>query len=666
MGDSPGTPTDDALHASEARYRLLVDHAPVSFYVHDGETILFANRAFARLLGYRAPQELVGQSLFALLHPDDHGWVKARIERLRTQASDGFNAPVLGRLLRTDGSVVHVEVVAAPTELDGRPAIQVVALDVTDRERAEQAVRDRDAALRRSEAQLIRAQRVAKLGSWESDLVDHRLQWSDELYRIFELDRDRAPARRETWLAVVHPEDRDAVITAYETSVRTRTPAVLTYRLLLPDGRIKHLHQHVETEYDEAGQPVRSIGTVQDVTEREQAAAERVLLETQLRHAQRMDALGTLAAGIAHDFNNILTAIMANAAFALRDLDPSHRARESLAAISIAGSRAADLVRQILTVGRRQPPQMYVVEIPAILGEALKLLRATIPTDVEITTDIAVDTPCISADATQLHQVLMNLCTNAWHAMQGRAGRIDIRTSRVTLDADAARLDAELRPGTYALITVSDTGAGMEPATLERIFDPFFTTKSAGEGSGLGLSVVHGIVKGHAGVVTATSSPGHGTTFQVYFPAIDAQPDEPIRSTPHEAPPSDLPRRVLLVDDEAAIVGVFSRELTELGFEVTAFTRPLEALEVMRSSVVPFDVVVTDHRMPELSGVELAREIRRLLPDVPIVMMSGHLSDEVRGEGARLGISRFLDKPCSVAQVAELLERMTATRPAHR
>jgi PAS domain S-box-containing protein len=650
---------DEALRSSDARYRLLVDHAPVSFYVHDGTTIMFANRAFAKLLGYSAPLELVGQPLFVLLHPDDRGWIQGRIERLRAEAGDGFNAPVLGRLLGADGSVVHVEVVAAPTEFEGRPSILVVALDVTDRQRAEQA-------LRRSEAQLSKAQRVAKLGSWESDLVDHRLQWSDELYRIFELDGERVPARRDTWLAVVHPEDRDAVIAAYEMSLKTRMPAAFTYRLRLPDGRIKHLHQHTETEYDGAGQPIRSLGTVQDVTEQENAAADRQLLETQLHHAQRMDALGTLAAGIAHDFNNILTAITANVSFALRKVGPSDAARESLDAISIAGARAAELVRQILTVGRRQPHQMRVVAIPAIICEALKLLRATIPTAVAIITDIAADTPCISADATQLHQVLMNLFTNSWQAMNGRAGTIHIRTSHVTLDADAARVDPELRPGRYALITVGDTGSGMDAPTLERIFDPFFTTKPVGEGSGLGLSVVHGIVKGHGGVVRATSSPGHGTTFQLYFPAVERSVEERPRSTTQPVARSEHQRRVLLVDDEAAIVRVFTRELTELGFQVSGFTRPREALEVIRSSDVPFDVVVTDQRMPELSGFDLAREIRQIGRDVPILLMSGHLSDELLGEGTALGISRFVGKPCSIDEIAALLEELVATRTAHR
>jgi len=652
-----------ALRTSETRYRLLVDHAAVTLYVHDGKSILFANGAFARLLGYDSPLELVGRSLFGLVHPDDRGEVKGRIERLQTAARPGFNTPFRGRLIRSDGGVVHLEVVASPTEFEGRPAIQVVALDVTARERAQEIIRQRDAALRTSEARLSEAQRIAKLGSWEADLVDHKLLWSDELFRIFELDRDHLPTR-DTWLATVHPDDRAAVLADFQSSVAARVRSELTYRLQFADGRIKHVHQRMETVYDEAGRPIRSMATVQDVTEREQAAADRVLLETQLHHAQRMEALGTLAAGIAHDFNNILTAIMANASLALLDVGLSHRVRESLGEISTAGSRAAALVQQILAVRRREPQQTRVVALPAIIDEALMLVRATIPATVEIATDFAVDTPSIAADPTQIHQVMMNLCTNAWHAMAGQPGRLGIQTFGLTVDADAKRIHPELEPGRYAVVTVSDTGTGMDPATLERIFDPFFTTKPVGEGSGLGLAVVHGIVKGHAGVVTVVSSPGNGTTFQLYVPAVDAAVDVVASSPPRPKPRRDVERRVLLVDDEASIIGVMKRSLESLGFEVSAFTRPLEALEAVRSGTARFDAVVTDHRMPGMSGSDLTRELRSLDPGLPVITMSGYLSDKVVEEGTQLGVARFLNKPCSIEELAELLESVLATRPS--
>ncbi len=638
------------LRSREERYRLLVDNAPVPLYVHDGERLLFANRACGKLMGYEL-ENLVGRPLTDIVHPDERARVQERIAQLRQTAETGYNSPILGRIVRADGELVFVEVVAAMVSYEGRPAIQVVAIDVSERERAREAVRERDAALQKAVEQLAEAQRIAHLGYWEYDLLSSTVEWSDETFRIFELDRDVRPTR-DLWLAAVHPDDRPALAAGFGAAMSTQTSISLTYRLALPGDRIKHVFQHVRFESDDRGAVARAVGTVQDVSDREVAAAERAALEAQLRHAQRLESLGTLAAGIAHDFNNLLTAILANAELATRSLAEGHPVHENLAAIGAAGARATELVRQILMVGRRQAARRTTVDPAVVAEEALRLLRATLRENVELVARISPDTPSITADATQLLQVLMNLCTNAWQALEGQRGRIEIGVRGVALDEAALRGRPQLAPGLHAEITVTDTGKGMAAETVERVFDPFFTTKPVGVGSGLGLAVVHGIVQSHQGAIEVTSEPGQGTTFRLYFPASAGV----AASVPRDrTPPAPRPLRVMLVDDEAAIVSVFTHALQALGFTVTAFTRAADALGELQARAGSFDVVVSDHRMPEMSGLELAREVRRIAPELPLVLMSGNLDARALERSALLGVVHHLPKPCSLEQLSSTL-----------
>jgi signal transduction histidine kinase len=282
------------------------------------------------------------------------------------------------------------------------------------------------------------------------------------------------------------------------------------------DGRIFEvftLPQRIE------GKIVGRIFSYRDITERIQNEQARAKLETQLQHAQKMEAIGTLAGGIAHDFNNILSSITCNIELARGDIDPNHPAQESLSDMTIAARRAADLVKQILTFSRQQVPECKLVVIEPILHEALKLIRASVPTTIEIKLATQPELPAILADPTQIHQVVMNLCTNAWHAIGNRTGTIDIQARIVTIDGPLADENQDLHPGKYLRLSVSDTGCGMDAATSEHAFEPFFTTKTPDKGTGLGLSVVHGIVRGHGGAIAVTSEPGKGTIFHLYFPA---------------------------------------------------------------------------------------------------------------------------------------------------
>ncbi|MBI5556688.1 MAG: response regulator [Deltaproteobacteria bacterium] len=373
---------------------------------------------------------------------------------------------------------------------------------------------------------------------------------------------------------------------------------------------------------------------------------EQSLLQEQLRQAQKMEAIGTLAGGIAHDFNNILTPIIGYTELSLAKIGVSHPVAHDLAQILQASQRAKELVKQILTFSRQSSQERKPLQIHHLVKEVIKLLRASLPSSIEIRQNIAEDGGSILADPTQIHQILMNLCTNAYQAMrQNSSGLLGIRLSGVTFtEADARATVLHLAPGPYVLLEVSDTGCGMDPATRDKIFEPYFTTKPKGEGTGMGLAVVHGIVTSCGGHVSAYSEPGRGTAFHVYLPAIRGGRQSP-RPPSEETLPRGNGERILVVDDEETIVKLEQRILEELGYQVTAFTSCEEALKVIRTTPDDIDLIVTDMTMPKINGLNLAREAKGLRPDLPVILCTGFselLSEEDAGQ---YGICRYLMKP---------------------
>jgi signal transduction histidine kinase/ActR/RegA family two-component response regulator len=397
--------------------------------------------------------------------------------------------------------------------------------------------------------------------------------------------------------------------------------------------------------------------TVVDITERKK-------LEQQLRVSQRLEAVGQLAAGIAHDFNNILTAITGNAKLALADLPPAlpcdHPVRQNLAEIEKAGARATKVVRQILAYSRQDNSKPEVIEVAPVASEALKLLRAVLPAGVDIRTQFSADVPAVSADSTQLHQILMNLATNAADAMQERGGVIEVSVDAITVSRDLMQTCADLHEGRYTRLSVTDTGCGMSRSTLEHIFDPFFTTKPQGQGTGLGLSVVHGIMKNHGGAVTVYSDLGKGTTFRLYFPATDGTPSE----TPL-VPLTELNghgERVLYVDDEEPLVMLMTRMMERLGYMVTGCTDPAKALSLFRPRPQDFDVVVSDLSMPGMSGLDLASELLKIQPDLPILIASGYIRADDNEKVRKMGLPDIVLKPDTVEDLGRTLHDLLARR----
>ncbi len=379
-------------------------------------------------------------------------------------------------------------------------------------------------------------------------------------------------------------------------------------------------------------------------------------LEQQLRQAQKMEAIGTLAGGIAHDFNNILSVIIGYAEMAALNLPPESEATKAIEEVTRAGSRAADLVRQILTFSRRSEKSFQPLRLQGLLKEALKLLRASIPTSVEIQQNIDSTCRSVLADATQMHQLIMNLCTNAYHAMLEQGGTLKVSLSEVELGPGDLGNKIELQPGVYVRLLVSDTGHGMDKATMAKIFEPYFTTKTMGQGTGLGLAIVHGIVKAMKGAVTVYSEVGVGTTFHVYFPLAPGEAAPPAVTAEQGIPRGS--ERLLVVDDEESLAQLFAQILSSLGYQVTIFTNSLEALAFFEKAPEAVDLVVTDMTMPHLNGTQLAQRLTAIRPELPVILCTGfsELLDESTIHSC--GIQAMVMKPVSRARVARVIREV--------
>jgi signal transduction histidine kinase/ActR/RegA family two-component response regulator len=378
-------------------------------------------------------------------------------------------------------------------------------------------------------------------------------------------------------------------------------------------------------------------------------------LEAQLRHAKRLETIGTLAGGIAHDFNNILTPILGYANMALQDTPPTSETHSDIQHVIKGAGRAKDLVNQILTFSRQGEQERKLVEISEVVAEALKLLRASLPSTIEFRESI--DTKCgtVLADSTQIHQVIMNLCANAFHAMKDKGGVLEVKLGLVEVDAELVRLHTNLHQGTYVRLTVSDTGRGMDSETRDRVFDPFFTTKEIGEGTGLGLSVVHGIVASHGGEITVYSEPGVGTTFHVYLPQSDGGVEEEL---PEEKVIATGEERVLFVDDDEEVAHMANRTLGRLGYQVTVRTDSVEARDTFRHNPDKFDIVITDQTMPKMTGVELAKELLSIRPDLPIILISGFSQMFTAEKIKSAGIREFIMKPIIASELSQTIRRV--------
>lgn len=471
-----------------------------------------------------------------------------------------------------------------------------------------------------------------------------------------------------TCYKMTHNRDKPCTGAEHPCSIaevkKTGKPAILEHRHPGEDGSERFYEIYAYPIFDRKGGMAKVIEYCVDITDKKSAEAEQERMTVQLLHMQKMEAIGTLAGGIAHDFNNILTAIIGYSEMALYNVPEEGKLRGFLGKILEGGNRARKLVQQILSFSRQTKTARAPVKIQTTVQEALTLLRASIPTTIEIRTNIDEECGAVLADTTQIHQVVMNLGTNAYHAMRKTGGVLGVSLKHVEIKRDGrTTAGLVLGPGEYLKLEVSDTGHGMEQAVLKRIFEPFFTTKETGEGSGMGLAVVHGIVKSHGGHITVYSEPNIGTTFNVYLPVYKSGLEEQKAEISHETFPSfeSLPggdERILLVDDEAEIVSMGRQILEKLGYKVRTFTNSLEALEAFNAHPEAFDLIITDMNMPLMNGTELAGKILAIRPDMPIVLCTG-FSELIDGDRAKvLGIREYVMKPMLIAEIAVVIRKV--------
>ncbi|RPI77124.1 MAG: hybrid sensor histidine kinase/response regulator [Desulfobacteraceae bacterium] len=392
-----------------------------------------------------------------------------------------------------------------------------------------------------------------------------------------------------------------------------------------------------------------------DNSARKQAEEERLRLESQLQKSQKLEAIGTLAGGIAHDFNNILYAIIGNAEMSLYDLPEASPARYPVEQVLKASFRARDLVRQILAFSRQAEKEIKPVQVNMIVKEALKLLRATLPATIEIRHRMSALRNTVLGDPTQIHQVVMNLCTNAHHAMLEKGGTLEVNMNDVDLDAGMGTKYPGLKPGSYLKLAITDTGQGMRPEIRERIFDPYFTTKDKSVGTGLGLAVVHGIVKDLGGIISVHSEPGQGSTFEVFLPLVHME------SLPEIPAPEAIPRgreRILFVDDEEDIANLALRILEHLGYKVVVKTGSIQALEAFKADPDCFDLIITDMTMPQMTGDRLATAVMALRPGMPVILCTGYSERISEKQAKALGIKAFVMKPLVMREIAKTIRQV--------
>lgn len=542
-------------------------------------------------------------------------------------------------------------------------------------------------AMRRGATDYLLKDRVARLGSavmraleqkrlrderrqtveelrWKTALLEAQLDSSlDGILVVDNRGKKVLQNRRmnELWKLPPHiVEDKDDAAQIVFVTNRTKNPRQFVEKVAylyahpdevshdeieLVDGTI--LDRYSSPVRDQAGHYYGRIWSFRDITEKR-------TLEAQFRQAQKMESIGQLAGGIAHDFNNILSAMTGNIFLAKLEAADNPSLSEYLEEMSKATRRASDLVSQILTFSRQNKQEREPVQINHVVLEALKLLRASVPATIRIQTELT-DTPKVLANTTAIHQVMMNLGTNAWHAMRGQPGTLKVEMSAVELDESLVKTHPDLRPGRYVRLSVSDTGCGMDGATMERIFEPFFTTKPVGEGTGLGLAVVHGIMQSHDGSISVSSRPGEGTTFHLYFPVFESETSVgEIESSPI---PHGHGERILFVDDEEALARVGKKVLEKIGYSVTTMTNPLEAFAAVRDQPEYFNLVVTDLTMPVMDGAKLGGQMLQIQPRLAILLTTGYNSAMTADRARELGFRELLIKPATTRVLAEAVHQ---------
>ena len=633
------------LRESEATHKEMIANISdvIAIMGSDG-TIKYKSPNIEKWFGWH-PEDLVGTDGWETVHSDDLERIQKDFFTLLNK--DNSVKTVEYRYKCKDGSYRMIELTAI--NLTNDSIINGVLMnyhDITERKQTEEELRESEERYRELvENAVMGFYQVEKRGVFR--VVNRRmaeiLGYATPQELMADIDNiAKLYANPEERPKIIQQIDDKGFVEGIEVAFKKKTGESVWVKL------------NTRVTTDKAGAVVYE-GTLEDITEHKQMEEEHKRLEDKLQQAYKMEAIGTLAGGIAHDFNNILTPIIIQSELALMDIDEKSPIRFNLQEVIKAGLRAKDLVKQILTFSRQSEQQPIPLKITPIINEAIKLLRASLPTTIEIRLNLTEGVDTVTADPTQIHQVLMNLCTNAAHAMRETGGILEIGLSEVEVDSDFTAKHTEMESGPYLNLTVSDTGQGIAPDVIDRIFDPFFTTKDRSEGTGMGLAVVHGIIKSYGGTITIESELGKGTDFNVFLPRIktvvseETEPDRQLL-TGNE--------RILVVDDEKGMVDTLRKMLKKLGYQVVVRTSSQDALEAFEKEPDRFDLIFTDQTMPNMTGIELAKAVLSIRSDIPVILCTG-FSEQVNAESAKaMGISAFVMKPIVMNEIANTIREV--------
>jgi len=620
-------------------YRTLLDSLHEDIIVIDPDyRITDINNNFLVTSGLKR-KNVIGRHCFEILHGHNEPCFKHGEEcRLSEVFQTGKPCSCRHEHQRKDGSEIWADILISAMKDEDRKVTHVIQAvrDISDLVQAEKAIKESEEKYR-----LVVENANDAIFIAQDESIKFPNPKAKELtgYSVEELSS-------VSFFNFIHPEDRDMVIERYKRRLNgEKPPASYSFRIINKAGEDLWVQLNVALiTWD--GKPA-TLNILRDITPQKK-------METQLRKAQKMEAIGTLAGGIAHDFNNILFGVIGYTEIALDQIEKNTKLYDNLQEVLLAGGRARDLVKQILAFSRQTEQERKPIQVKIIVKEVLKLLRASLPTTIEIRQDIQSDS-LVLADPTQIHQILMNLCTNAEHAMRDKGGVLEVKLANVVLDQDFTAGHPDIEPGVYIKLTVSDSGHGIPSHALDRIFDPFFTTKDIGEGTGMGLAVVHGIVGSNGGTVTVSSDPGQGSTFRVYLPVLERHLEP---QGENEGPISIGTERILLVDDEQTIADIGKQTLESLGYDVTTRTGSIEALELFKAQPDRFDLVITDMTMPDMTGDMLTRELIRIKPDIPVILCTGFSNRIDDQKAMTLGIRAFVLKPIVKRKLAEIVRKV--------
>jgi PAS domain S-box-containing protein len=633
------------LKNAEFRFRKLVEQSRDGIVILDDNCKAFyANQKFADMIGYTL--EETGD-----LYVWDWDKTLAQETVLKlASAVDEKGHHFESVHTRKDNTTFDVELSNSGTIVDGKKLIFCICRDISDR--------------KRNEARLQQSEEL--LSTFIDNFEGIAYQISAEQVNAFaprlfrgaiEEITGYTPAdfvKQNKWNSIVHPDDLSNLQHKRKSCFEfPETEADIEYRIIARNEKVLWVKENARVV--KIGNEKLLHGTIFNITQQKKAEEEKCKLEEQVRHSQKLEAIGTLAGGVAHDFNNILSILMGYTELTLRAIPPEHTAHNHLTHIQKALNRARDIIQQLLTFSRKVDILKQPVDVGPIISETFTFLRSTIPANVDLRLNLDINKEKILADPTQIHQVIMNLCVNAAQALQNREGIITVTVTSRNISLNKIEECSNLPEGKYIRIDVTDNGPGIPQEIASRIFDPYFTTRGKDKGSGMGLAVVHGIIKNHDGCITMSSKPDQGTTFSVYLPIVKSKAESIENDTDSDSTGCES---ILFVDDEVDITEIGKLMLEDRGFQVKTEVNPLEALNTFRKNPTGYDCIITDMTMPNMTGDTLFREIRKIRSDIPVILCTGH-SEYINDEKAlQMGISAYMHKPLHCEDLVNMIRKV--------